>query len=437
MKLFNKSEFIIISIIVIAQSLIASTPDILKLRDRADVVNRILKARFTDILPDVMVRTEIDMWIIMCREYNEDPVFPTIVPAPTLSARRLTMLVFYNKGGGEVERLTVSKYDMGEYYTHAWNSDVEDQWDVLKKIIADRNPKKIGVNIGPMFAFGDGLSVSLHEKLVNSLGKEYASRICSAEKLAVGWLETRHPQELEIYPQITAIAHGIIKTAFSNKVITPGVTTTEDVVWWIRQRILDLGLQTWFQPSVSIARNESAKELALSADVIQRGDFLHCDIGVKYLRLNTDTQEQAYVLKYGEADIPENLKKAFKLGNDLQDILTAEFKTGLTGNEILLTSLNKAKAAGLNPSIYTHPLGYHGHAAGPTIGLWDQQGGVPGGGDYPLYPNTCHSIELNIKTTLPDWNNQEIRIALEQDAVFTGKTVYYLDGRQTAIHIIK
>jgi hypothetical protein len=126
-----------------------------------------------------------------------------------------------------------------------------------------------------------------------------------------------------------------------------------------------------------------------------------------------------------------------QLGNLAQDVLTQEFKKGRTGNEILLNSLAKAKSKELKAQVYTHPLGFHGHGAGPTIGLWDQQSGVPGKGDYPLYYDTCYAIELNIKTKIPEWNNQEVRIALEQDAVFTQKGVFYLDGRQTTFHIIR
>jgi Xaa-Pro aminopeptidase len=277
----------------------------------------------------------------------------------------------------------------------------------------------------------------LKAKLVTTLEAKYAARLHSAEKLAVGWLERRIPEELEVYPHIVSIAHQIIAEAFSNQVITPGVTSTEDVVWWIREKMAKLGLPTWFQPSVSIQRQMDDNEDKIERNVIHRGDLLHCDIGIIYLGLNTDTQEHAYVLKPGEKDVPEGLKKALSLGNRLQDILIGEFVAGRTGNEILKTALNKAKAEGLKASIYTHPLGYHGHAAGPTIGLWDNQEGVPGKGDYPLFYDTCHSIELNIKTEIPEWNNQEIRIALEQDAVFTRDGVCFLDGRQTRFHLVK
>ena len=429
---------VIISIVITAQSTFASYPTILSLRERAEVINRWLTLRLEEVLPEIMRREKFDMWIIICREYNEDPVFKTLVPATSFAARRLTILIFYDRGKEGVERIAVSRYGIGDYYKGVWKPEEMDQWECLAKVVNDRNPKRIGINVSDTFAFGDGLTASMKEKLENALGKKYASRLHNAERLAVGWLEYRHPAELEVYPHIVRIAHEIIAEAFSDRVITPGVTKTLDVRWWIRQKINDLGLRTWFQPSISIQRQATEEEDESMKDVIRRGDLLHCDIGITYLRLNTDTQEHAYVLREGETDAPAGLKEALRVGNRLQDILTGEFNEGRTGNEILLSSLEKMKAEGINGSIYTHPLGFHGHAAGPTIGLWDQQRAIPGRGDYLLFSNTAYAIELNVKIKIPEWGGQEVRIALEQDAVYMKDTgIYYLDGRQTKFHLIR
>ncbi|MBN2414268.1 aminopeptidase P family protein [bacterium] len=417
-----------------AAAALAQTPAILPLRDRAEVENRWLQARLEETLPEIMRREQIDMWLIICREYNEDPVFLTLTPAPTMASRRLTMLVICDTGDN-LERLTVSKYGMGPWYEGVWDSGTEDQWDCLASVIEKRNPRRIGINVSDTFAFADGLSASLHEKLKAALGAKLSGRLVSAENLCIGWLETRHPGELETYHHIVRIAHGIIAQAFSNEVITPGVTSTGDVCWWIRQRILDLGLGTWFQPSVSIQRRDGAGLPGVDEEIIQRGDLLHCDVGIVYLRLCTDTQEHAWVCLPGETDAPEGMKAALRRGNRLQDILTAEFVTGRSGNEILLAALRNMKREGLQGSIYTHPLGFHGHAAGPTIGLWDRQEAIPGKGDYPLFPNTCYAIELNVKCPLPEWEGRIVQIGLEQDAVFTGGVIY-LDGRQTDLHLI-
>ena len=414
----------------------AEAPAVLGLKDQARVVDSWLKVRLDTVLPELMRREKFDMWLVICEEYNEDPVYLTLVPFEDLSARRLSMLVFYDRGEGQaIEKVTVSRYGIGELYKSVWDPAKEpDQWQRLAQVIKDRRPKRIGIDESETFAFGDGLTASLKDRLVRVLGKEYVSRLRSAERLAVGWLERRIPEELETYPHVVAIAHAIIAEAFSRDVITPGATTAEDVSWWMRERIRGLGLAAWFHPDISIQRPKASP---YKGDVIHRGDLLHCDMGITYLRLNTDTQQHAYVLKEGEVDAPQGLKDALAQGNKLQDILLAEFREGRTGNEVLAAALAKAKSEGLKPSIYTHPLGTHGHAAGPTIGLWDQQNGVPGAGDYPLFYDTVYSIELNAKANAPEWDNQEVTIALEQDAAFTKKGTYFLDERQTKFFLIK
>ena len=419
-----------------AGSAAAEAPAVLGLKDQARVVDGWLKVRLDTVLPELMRREKFDMWLVVCEEYNEDPVYLTLVPFEDISARRLSMLVFYDKGEGQgIEKFTVSRYGIGDLYKSAWDPAKDpDQWQRLAQVIKDRRPKRIGIDESETFAFGDGLTASLKERLVRVLGKEYASRLQSAERLAVGWLERRIPEELETYPHVVAIAHAIIAEAFSRDVITPGATTAEDVSWWMRERIRGLGLAAWFHPDISIQRPKAS---LTKGDVIHRGDLLHCDMGITYLRLNTDTQQHAYVLKEGEVDAPQGLKDALAQGNKLQDILLAEFREGRTGNEVLAAALAKAKSEGLKPSIYTHPLGTHGHAAGPTIGLWDQQNGVPGAGDYPLFYDTVYSIELNAKANAPEWDNQEVTIALEQDAAFTKKGTYFLEERQTKFFLIK
>ena len=405
-------------------------------KDQARDYDGWLDARLKTLLPDLMRRERIDMWLVICEEYNEDPVYLSLVPFASLSARRLTMLVMFDRGGAKgVERFSVNRYGIGDLFPTVWKANEEGQWQALAKAVKERDPKRIGIDESDVFAFGDGLSASKKRLLVEALGPEYAKRLVPAERLAVGWLERRLPAELEVYDHICAIAHAVIAEAFSNAVITPGVTTTADVEWWIWEKFRALGQTTWFNPGISMQRPASSP--FKNSPVIHRGDLLHCDIGINYLRLNTDTQQHAYVLMPGEADAPPGLKSALAQGNRLQDILLAEMKEGLTGNQILAAALKRAKDEGLRPSIYTHPLGVHGHAAGPTIGLWDKQGGVAGAGDYPLYPDTVFSIELNVRAAVPEWNNQDVQIALEQDAAFTKPGPRFLDRRQTELYLIK
>ncbi|GAB3522795.1 M24 family metallopeptidase [Emticicia fontis] len=416
-------------------------PRILSERERATVIDEILEDRMTNLLPQLMRKEGIDMWVLISREYNEDPVMKTMLPSVWLSARRRTIMVFFDKGAKEgVERLAIARYDVGNLLKGEWDLNTNpDQWDALVKVIKEKNPKKIGLNFSKYYAHADGLTYTEQKELMEKLPVEFQSKVVSASNLAVNWLETRTEREMIIYQQICRISHDIIQEAFSDKVIQPGITTTDDVVWWMRQRVTDLGLDTWFHPTVDIQRldPESFDHLRTFSkrpqkQIILPGDLLHCDFGITYLRLNTDQQQHAYILKAGETDVPEYLKKAFKLGNQLQNNLTDNFKAGLTGNEILAKALEQSKKEGLRGTIYTHPIGNHGHAAGPTIGMWDNQGKTIGSGDYPLNLNTAYSIELNVSVDLTEWK-KPIRIMLEEDGFFDEKGFRYIDGRQTEI----
>ncbi len=425
-----------------ASAATSGDPVVLSMRKRAEVIDRLLEERLQTVVPELMRRNGIDMWVVSAREYNEDPVIRTMIPATWISARRRTILVFFDQGEKGVERLAVARYNIGNSFPSAWNPDEQpDQWARLAEIVAERAPKKIGVNMSKNYGHADGLTASEKEEMEAALGKKYASRMVSAENLAVGWLETRTQSEMEIYPMIVHLARSIINDGLSELVIQPGVTRTDDVEWWYRERIRDLNLVTWFHPSVDIQRKQAGERdgdfsSREEAGVIQRGDLLHVDFGITYLRLNTDTQMHAYVLEQDEHEAPADLVNALAVGNRLQDILTGQFATGRTGNEILAAALAQAEKEGIKATIYTHPIGFHGHAAGPTIGMWDKQDGVPGSGDYPMYPMTAYSIELNAAVPIPMWDGQAARIMLEEDALFNGSTVTYIDPRQTEMLLI-
>ncbi len=421
----------------------AQMPVILPLRERAAVMDRWLEARLDTVVPALMRREGVDLWIVAAREYNEDPVIETMLPATWMAARRRTVLVFFDRGPeAGVERLAVARYDVGPF-TRSWAPEEEpDQWKRLADLVAERDPQVIAVNRSETFALADGLTGTEYEGLRAALPARLRERLVSAERLAIGWLETRIPEEMQVYPTICRIAHAIIAEGFSEQVVQPGVTTTSDVEWWYRERIAALRLDTWFHPSVSVQRPEddggflSNFSARPAEDLIRPGDLLHVDFGITYLGLHTDTQQHAYVLRPGEGDAPEGLRHALAVGNRLQDLLTGAFQAGRTGNEILRAALEQARAEGIQATIYTHPIGFHGHGAGPTIGLWDQQEGVPGRGDYPLFPHTAYSIELNAAVPVPEWGGKEIRIMLEEDAYFDGTATWYLDGRQTALLLI-
>jgi len=427
--------------IILFLSIQISVAQILSEKDRAVLKDELLEDRFQHLLPQLMDEANLDMWLLISREYNEDPVLKTMLPARWLNARRRTMILFYrNKQQNTIERIAVARYDIGKSIKSAWNKELEpNQWKALSAIIAERNPTKIGINYSKHFALADGLVKTDYEELVENLPDSLTSKLVSAEKLAIAWLETRTEKEMKLFKKLVKTTHDIIDVAFSEKVIEPGKTTTEDVVWFLRQTVTDMGLETWFHPTIDIQRTNQELQSHIYSftkgdkdKIIQKGDLLHCDFGITYIGLNTDCQQHAYVLKDNETSVPEYLASAFKKGNRLQDILTTTMQEGKTGNEILLSSLSTAKKEGLRPSIYTHPLGKYGHSSGTTIGMWDSQGGVPFNGDYSLHKNTVYAIELNVTVSIPKWQ-KDIRIMLEEAGFYGDNFFEYVNERQTEI----
>ena len=429
---------IIISILFITN---LNSQDILPLKERAEFINKLQKDRFNNLLPKLMEKTGIDMWVLIAREYNEDPIIKTMLPPTWLNARRTTIIVFsLDSKTKEFESVAIARYAFGDNIPSIWNKDEQpNQWEALKEYIVSKNPEKIGINTSSYESLADGLSKYHFDQLYNVLPQKLKKRVVSAEDLAIAWIETRTELEMTVFSQLVEISSAIIREAFSTKVITPGITSTDDVVWWMREKVLELGLDTWFHPTVDVQRKDNSDLYAFDNkskfDIIQPGDLLHCDFGISYLTLNTDTQELAYVLKPGEIAPPDFLVEAMNQGNRVQDIFTSNFKLGATGNEILKKSLEQGRAEGLRPSIYTHPLGTYGHSAGTTLGMWDSQGGVPFTGDYTLQYNTAYAIELNTTVYIQEWE-KDIRIMLEVPGFFGEDGFRYIKGRQTELLLV-
>jgi Xaa-Pro aminopeptidase len=417
--------------------LVPEAPRVLTHREQAALVRAWTSKRFDEILPGLMRREGIDMWIVVTREYNNDPVFSSMAPLTTYSSRRRTILVFTDRGEGRgVERLSIGRFDYDGLFEVVKTLNHE-QWKGLREVVEARDPKVIGVDTSELWNHADGLTANEEENLLKALGPKYSARVRSAEMLAVGWLETKLPEETEAYRHVMQVAHSIIREAFSNRVIVPGTTTTEDVAWWMRQRVAELGLGSWFQPSVDIQRRGGApKEGEPGYGVIERGDLLHCDFGIVYLGFSTDTQHNAYVLAVGEMDAPAGLKAGQRAGNRLQDIVMDKGRPGVSGNVTLAESLQQAESEGLVPSIYCHAIGFHGHGAGAPIGMTDYQEGVPGRGERELHAGTWSSIELNVTHAVPEWGGQDVRFALEEDASLQRDGWHWIDGRQSELYLV-
>jgi Xaa-Pro aminopeptidase len=417
----------------------------LPLREQAAVRDRWLTQRLLDVLPGLMDRADVDLWLVIGREYNEDPVLQTLLPATWLSARRRTILVLHRSDDG-VTAMAVSRYPVGQFLP-AWSPDDApdlpaevSQWAEVRRIVDQAAPRRIGVDVSESFALADGLSHTEHRLLTEALG-HWAERLVPAEDLAVGWLETRLPEEIDALHGLNRLVHEVIDEAFSPAVIRAGTTTALDVAWWLRQRFHDLGVEPWFQPSVTLQR----AEVPLSADrlpgvgydaVIAPGDLVHCDVGLSSLGLRTDTQRNGYVLRPGEDDAPRGLREALGAANRMQDLTVAALAPGRTGNEVLAAARAAAAAEGIDADVYSHPVGFHGHGAGPAIGQWDAQDGVPGAGDYPVHADTVYALELAVRRAVPEWHGQVVRLAVEEGIAVTSGGVDYLDGRQTELILI-
>lgn len=403
--------------------------------------DRILKRRLEVLVPPLMERAGIDAWVVASREYNEDPVLQTMLPATWLgTSRRRTVVVFLLQNGG-VDRLTVSRYAIDDLFRAEWNPmEQPDQWAAVAVLIAEADPKRIGVNRSATFPLADGLSASESEAFIRALPEPLRPRVVSAEAAAIGWLETRLPEEVEMMAEASSIAHGYLSRALSTEVIVPGETTTEDVEWRLRSLVTADGLDVWFHPTTSVQRRSGITRDSFARRpgpaVVEGGDLLHIDFGVLWHRYCTDQQQHAYVLQPGESQAPEGLSAGVTAANRLQDLLIGAFETVRTGNEVLAIARSDAVESGIEGSFYTHPIGVHGHAAGPTIGLWDQQDGVSGQGDYPIWPNTAYSIELQARIKVDEWDGQVVQFMLEEDAFFNGDRVEWFDGRQTRLHLI-
>jgi len=418
--------------------------NILPERARARIMDEWLRWRLDRILPELMRRERIDLWLVMSNEPDPGPVYFTLLPATSLYVVRTSILMFHDRGKElGVERLSGGSSGIGDWYKPTWlDKKNKTQFESLAEIIKKMNPKRIGINTSPLWGYGDHLTAGLKDKLVGALGPEYSKRLVSADRLCVGWLETRSPQEMSVYRHICGISHDLIAEFFSNKVIVPDITTTEDVEWWFRQRVRDLGVDPWFHPSIDVQRSKKkeAEYKDEGRDVIRRGDLLHCDIGIRYLGLYTDMQWSAYVLQTGESDAPKGLKEALANADRVADILMAEFREGRTGNEVVDAAMQKGEAEGLRPLIYTHPIGVYGHAAGPPIDARAPENAPEGSrlrGEYPLYLNTMYSIEFSATTKVSEWDGQDVRIGYEDDAIFTKEGCIFADGGQKALLLIR
>jgi Xaa-Pro aminopeptidase len=419
------------------------------LREQAALQQEWLKKRLDTFLPALMRKHGIDLWVVPMREYNEDPIFVAITAPETFAARRRTIYLFFDtcalSGAAPapncIERVALGGTSQGGVFDARRSTQTaagnigrgqqaelwgDEQWHVLRSAIEERKPRVIGINRSTVFAFSDGLSSGELQGMNGALGPEWTGKFRNAEALPLELLAARLPEEEVFFRRMQELVWSLTQEMFSSKQITPGTTRTSDLVWWWRQKVNDLGLGTWFQPSVSVQRKGSTQEQVGGDPIIQPGDVLHCDVGITVARLNTDTQHNAYVLR------------ALANANALQDIVMDEIRPSRSGNEILASALKRMKDQGITGTVYSHPIGLHGHGAGPLIGLWDYQDGVVGRGNAKVTPSMWYSIELQATTPVPEWDGQAVRMAQEEDAIIGADgRIRWAFRRQDKLFLVK
>lgn len=411
--------------------------DILSIKDQYKLYDEILKERISQLMPKLMKECGIDMWLVICREYNEDPIFQSLTPMIVKNASRTSCFIF-TQNDQEFHAISLGRPDerLMPFYEQGYNPKTQSQFEAIHTIIEKYNPKKLAVDIHESCAQVDGMSAYLWNALKEILPKE---AIVTNHELGIRWLSTRTQRELDLYPTVYKVAMDVLEEAYSRDVITPGVTTTRDLEWFIMQRINDMGLDAWFSPDVDLQR-KGVIEDRMTNEVIQEGDLLHTDMGLTYLGgLHTDSQRLGYVLRKseGETEIPLGIRNGFARGNRFQDIVGENMISKRTGNEIFKASVEQGKKEGIRPCLYSHPIGLYGHGAGPSIGMYDNQGFVPGHGEEKLYTSTCFALELNIRERVPEWDNQDVCFMLEETiAVVEDGVIAFMDDKRKNITAI-
>jgi Xaa-Pro dipeptidase len=444
-KSFVSSSIILLALVPLSaqnrsDELLPQMPKLLSQRQQMDVREQWLQNRLGSLLLPMMKRHGLEMWIVVNEEFKSDPITEHIVPPIPMVGRR-DMFIFIDRGE-RLERIAMVRYDEERLKNHyRMVMPARDKFgEELRKLVDERNPRTIGLNIGGSRGQQSGLSYDSYRFLAEALGAENEKKFTSAAALLTEFFDTRLPEELEHYRAAVLATDVITRRAFSNEVVTPGRTTAGDVRWWMMQQVNELGLTIWFQPDIRIQRHRAQTETtgpflstANESEVIQRGDLIHVDFGLNYMGLSTDWQKHAYVLKAGERSAPAGLTAALKNTNRLQDILFSVARAGMTGTEVYEKTMAEAKRQGIEAMIYSHPIGTHGHGLGPSI---DFRGNIGGGGNK-IIPGSYMSIELNTSTAVPEWGGQKVTIMAEDDAVMTPDGYQFIRPRQTELYLIR
>jgi Xaa-Pro dipeptidase len=417
-------------------------PRLLRPREQQEVRERWLRKRLDTMLLPMMRRHRVEMWIVTNEEFHPDPVVPHVAPPLPYQGRR-DFFIFADRGTERLERIALVRYpeERLKHFFEVLNPPRAEIADTLRRLVEERKPKSIALNMGGARGATGGLTHDAYTFLAETLGADNAAKFVPAAPLIVEYMDTRLPEELEHYRAAVAVTDILTRRALSNEVITPGKTTVGDVRWWLIEQVNRLGLDVWFQPDLRVQRRDSdpAKTqqflaVAPEALVIERGDVVHVDFGLNYMGLSTDWQKHAYVLRAGERAAPQGLRRALANTNRLQDALFSHARPGMSGAEVYERTMADMRSAGIEAMIYSHSVGNQGHALGASIDFRRPAAGQP---EPPLREGSYTAIELNTSTPVPEWGGQKVTIMMEDDAYLTAEGMKWFRPRQTDFYLIK
>jgi len=403
--------------------------------------NQIRLDKYDLVLPEVMRENKIDMWIIMCREGNLDPLYPDLGEG---YVGHNGYYIFTDTGMPRIERtvLGIEGYLLEETKAYDYFGSESE----LKDFVTKRDPKRIGLNTSKDIGSADGLSYTGRQELAELLGSKYQARFVSAEKLVSDFRSRHVASEIAVFAEAGDYAYQIAERALSNEVITAGVTTLENVAWWMKEQLFKNNLQSSFgMPSVYVTGPNGVE--ATSTDrIIQRGDILMLDWGVGFMHMFTDMKRMAYVLKEGEKEVPKSIQHAFDLAVKVRQIVVSTIKPGITAKQNEINVYRKLQEAGFSSIEFNKPkvddntdviIGCHsvgdwGHGSGPSIAFFN-----PVQLTYTVKPTNLFSIELFAYTPMPEWGGKKLRVPLEDDAIVTERGVEWIYPINQRVLLIK
>jgi len=389
----------------------------------------------------------VTLWVIMSRENAVDPALELFGGSGITGwYGHRNAYLFYDRGGDAATALETTVYGthlsghLRRFYDTVQSYGEPGLKPLLQKYVAERNPARIAINQSRTISMGDGLTAELKQYLVDAIGPTYAARTVSSEPLLVDYVSVHTAEEDVVEERAAKATYDILRRAFSNEVITPGTTTLMDVHYWITAERKRQNFDFNFNASLDIQRFVDGKVVSLDdADdpIIERGDVLHVDFGVRLAGLVTDQQKMAYVLRPGETAAPAGLVKAFADSQRAAEIHAAELIPGRTGIDIKTRSEAAAKTEGIDLLVYSHVQGYWVHDAGTwTVFDWPERYGAHP--RTPLHPGVWFSLEFRTRTAVPEWNNQLVAMQREEDMIIPASgPARYTAGPQTELWIIK